>query len=115
MFDQALSRKRWHGWIPWTLGAVMALGIGGCLAARPPEATPAPTPAPTATAAATPAPTPPFAATPAPTEAACPTDPKDWTLEPLPGPENAINTLRRIRPDCVYQGLAKSVAAYYLT
>ncbi len=113
MFDQALSRKGWHGWIPWTLGAVMALGIGGCLATRPPEATPAPTPAPTATAAATAAPTPTSAPTPARDAAGCPTDPREWRMV-NPFPEQTDRRWLRIEPDCVYQGLAKSVAARML-
>jgi len=57
--------------------------------------------------------------TPTPTpvvdEAGCPADPKEWTLEPIviaPGAKPL--DLFRIRPDCVYRGLAKSVAALML-
>jgi hypothetical protein len=78
------------------------------------HATPAPpaTPWPTRTSTPPPTPTP----TPVVDEAGCPADPKEWTLEPIviaPGAKPL--DLFRIRPDCVYRGLAKSVAAIMLT
>lgn len=69
------------------------------------------TPAPVVLPARTPPPPPPPTPTPARSGEECPADPSAWTLEPLPGPENAASALRRIRPDCVYSGLARSVAA----
>jgi hypothetical protein len=77
------------------------------------HATPAPpaTPWPTRTSTPPPAPTP----TPVVDEAGCPADPKEWTLEPIViPPETKPLDLFRIRPDCVYRGLAKSVAALML-
>jgi hypothetical protein len=76
------------------------------------------TPAPPATPWPTQTPTPPPAPTPTPVvdEAGCPADPKEWTLESIviaPGAKPL--DLFRIRPDCVYQGLARSVAAIMLT
>ena len=76
------------------------------------------TPAPPATPWPTRTPTPPPTPTPTPVvdEAGCPADPKEWTLEPIviaPGAKPL--DLFRIRPDCVYRGLAKSVAAVMLT
>jgi len=76
-------------------------------------ATPAPpaTPWPTRTPTPLPTPTP----TPAVDEAGCPADPREWTLEPIvPVPGARPYDLARIRPDCVYQGLARSVAAQML-
>ena len=75
------------------------------------------TPAPPATPWPTRTPTPPPAPTPTPVvdEAGCPADPKEWTLEPIviaPGAKPL--DLFRIRPDCVYRGLAQSVAALML-
>jgi hypothetical protein len=74
------------------------------------------TPAPPATPWPTRTPTPPPTPTPTPVvdEAGCPADPKEWTLEPIviaPGAKPL--DLFRIRPDCVYRGLAKSVAAHH--
>jgi hypothetical protein len=76
------------------------------------------TPAPPATPWPTRTPTPPPTPTPTPVvdEAGCPADPKEWTLEPIviaPGAKPL--DLFRIRPDCVYRGLAQSVAAIMLT
>jgi hypothetical protein len=76
------------------------------------------TPAPPATPWPTRTPTPPPTPTPTPVvdEAGCPADPKEWTLEPIviaPGAKPL--DLFQIRPDCVYRGLARSVAAIMLT
>lgn len=72
------------------------------------HATPAPLLLPTRTPTPVPAPTP----TRPVDESGCPADPQDWKLV-NPTPQEPRRWLR-IEPDCVYRGLARSVAAVML-
>lgn len=75
---------------------------------------PLPTPTLTASPAPTLPPTPTFTPSPTPTPEPCPTDPAEWTFSRVEAQGLPNQGWFKIRPACVYDGLAKTVAWYMM-
>lgn len=122
-YGDLAAKRRLRRWLKATLITVIVvnLTLSACALAQGKPAAEVPqTPQPVAITVVptnTPVPpTPTFTPSPSPTPEACPTDPAEWSFSIVEAQGRAANKgWFKIRPTCVYDGLAKTVAWVLMT